>query len=63
MLTSYHNSIFNPEEIYFDIQEMVTQQQNTPRGETAGEHKITSAEIDIEIDRLRDATHLESPHT
>jgi len=51
-LTSYDSSIFNPEEIFADIQEMATQQQNIPRGEITGGHRITSAEIDIEIDRL-----------
>jgi len=56
-LTSYDSSIFNSEEIYSDIQEIATQQQNTPRDETAERHRITSAEIDIEIDRFRDAAN------
>jgi len=48
---------------------MATQQQHTPRGEITGEHRITSAEIDTEIDRLRNTanhiTHrrLEQPRT
>jgi len=33
---------------------MATQQQNTPRDKTIREHRITSAENDTEIDRLRD---------
>jgi len=38
---------------------MATQQEHTSRGEATGEHRITSAEIDIEIDRLRDtANHI-----
>jgi len=36
---------------------MATQQQNTPRDETAGEHRLSSTEIDTEIDRLRDAAN------
>jgi len=38
---------------------MASQQQNIPRDKTTGEHRITSAEIDTEIDRLRNAaTHI-----
>jgi len=47
-LTSYDSSIFNPKEIYSDIQEMATQQQNTSRGETTGEHRITRKSTDLE---------------
>jgi len=38
---------------------MATQQEHTPRGEAIGEYRITSAEIDTEIDRLRNtANHI-----
>jgi len=57
-LTSYDSSVFNPEEIHPVIQEMATPQRNAPREETAGEHRISSAEIDTEIDRLRNANHV-----
>jgi len=45
------------EEIYAHIQSMATQQEHTPRGETTGEHGIMSAEIEIEIDRLKNTTN------
>jgi len=63
-LTSYDNSIFDPEEIYAYIDGMATQQEHTPRGEATGEPRITNAEIDTEIDRLRiTANHIANRRT